>query len=152
MSEELQPTPEYAWATNADPDVLVLQLSPLPVFTVGGSHDAMKLLFAQRGFRPMARAEVLDLGAANGCVLSRTGPRSAELLVSIGDRVGASRIPFPDLDPQWLGRVVASGHAAVLLVDAAVSEDGTTTRDRLRRDVDAGGVLGALVPSADTED
>lgn len=36
----------------------------------------------------------------------------------------------------------------MLLVEAAVRPDGTTSREDLRRDVDAGVVLAALVPTA----
>lgn len=139
---------DYRWATHSGPDFLVLQLPPAPVFTAGAAHDAMKALFAQRGFRPVEEAERLDLRAANGCSLTRTGPQAAELLVAIGTVTGASRIPLTDLDEDWLSRVVAEGHAAVLLADAAIGADGSTSRELLRRDVDAGGVRAALVPVA----
>lgn len=141
--------PDYRWATHADPDFLVLQLPPAPVFTGGAAHDAMKALFSQRGFRPVEEADRLDLRAANGCALTRTGPHQAELLVAIGTVTGASRIPLSGLDEDWLARVVAEGHAAVLLADASIDEDGRTSRDLLRRDVDAGGVRAALVPASD---
>lgn len=139
---------DYRWATHADPDFLALQLPPAPVVRGDVAHDAMKTLFAQRGFRPVDEAERLDLRAANGCSFTRTGPGSAELLVAIGDRVGASRIPLTDLDQDWLGRVVTAGQVAVLLTEAAVAEDGTTSRELLRRDVDAGVVRAALVAVA----
>jgi len=137
---------DYRWATHADPDLLVLQLPPAPVYAAGAAHDAMKALFAQRGFRPVDEADRLDLRAANGCSLTRTGRDAAELLVTIGDRVGASRIPLTGLDPEWLDRAVALGHAAVLVADSSIADDGSTSRDLLRRDVDAGGVRAALVP------
>jgi hypothetical protein len=146
-----QPTPDYRWAINAEPDFLVLRLPPVPVSADGGSHDAMKALFARRGFQQISEADELDLGPANGCSLTRVDPTSAELLVRIGDSVGASRIPLPDIDSAWLARVIDNGHAAVLVVDTAVRADGTTTKEDLRRDIDAGGVLAALVPSADRE-
>jgi hypothetical protein len=148
VNELTRPDPDYRWATHSDPDFLVLQLPPAPVVKDGVAHDAMKALFAQRGFRPVEEADRLDLRAANGCSLTRTGPSSAELLVAIGQVVGASRIPLTGLDPGWLERTVSAGHAGVLLADAAIDDDGTTSRELLRRDVDAGGVRAALVPVA----
>jgi hypothetical protein len=139
---------DYRWATHDDPDFLALQLPPAPVVRGEVAHDAMKALFAQRGFRAVEEAERLDLRAANGCSFTRTGADAAELLVAIGERVGASRIPLTGLDPVWLDRVLAADQVAVLLTDAAVTDDGTTTRELLRRDVDAGGVRAAWVPVA----
>lgn len=139
---------DYRWATHDDPDFLALQLPPAPVVRGEVAHDAMKALFAQRGFRPVDEAERLDLRAANGCSFTRTGPASAELLVTIGSKVGASRIPMDGLDPAWLERAVGAAQVAVLLTETAVDDDGTTTRALLRRDVDAGGVRAALVPVA----
>ncbi|SDD15268.1 hypothetical protein [Nocardioides lianchengensis] len=141
---------DYRWATHADPDFLVLQLPPVPVVHESVAHDAMKALFAQRGFRPVDEADRLDLRAANGCALTRTGLTDLELLVAIGEQVGASRIPLTDLDPAWLDRAVALGHAAVLVADASIADDGSTSRELLRRDVEAGGVRAALVPVAGT--
>ncbi len=152
MTDVPQPSPELRWATNTDPDFLVLQLPPVPATTGGGAHDAMKALFVRRGFRPIHETDELDLRAANGCALTRLGPVGAELLVTIGDRVGASRIPLNGIDPAWLERVVEAGHAGVLLVESAVRDDGTTTREDLRRDVVAGAVLAALVPTRDADE
>lgn len=149
MNESTRPAPAYRWAAHSDPDFLVLQLPPAPVVNGGVAHDAMKALFAQRGFRPVEEADRLDLRAANGCAITRTGPATAELLVAIGQVVGASRIPLTDLDPRWLDRSVTLGHAAVLIADAAIGDDGSTSQEVLRRDVDAGGVLAALVPVTD---
>ncbi|WP_244928346.1 hypothetical protein [Nocardioides sp. W7] len=142
-------TDDYQWATHADPDLLVVQLPAVSVVRGPGAHDAMKALFARRGFRPVAETDQLDLRAANGCSLTRTGPGSAELLVVIGDQVGASLMPLAGLDPAWLERAVELGHTAVLVADAAIADDGTTSRELLRRDAAAGGVLAALVPTRD---
>ena len=149
MTDEPRVEPELRWAVHSGPDFLALQLPPVPATSGGGAHDAMKALFARRGFRPVAEADELDLAGSNGCALTRLGPASAELLVTIGARVGASRIPLVGVDPAWLERAVEVGQAAVLLVESAVRDDGTTTREELRRDVAAGGVLAALVPAAD---
>jgi len=144
-----QPTPGYRWATHAKPDFLVLQLPPLPIRSGGGTRDALKALFALRGFVSVEQTDELDLQPASGCLLTRLSPTSAELLVTISERMGASRIALVDLDPEWLTRAVQSGDTAVLVVESAVSEDGTTSRDDLRRDATAGGVLAGLVPSSD---
>ncbi len=140
--------PEVRWATHTGPDFLALQLPPVPVARGGAAHDAMKTLFTLRGFVPVEQTDDLDLRPANGCGLTRVAPSRAELLLRLGTD-GASRIPLPDLDRAWLARAVREGQAAVLLVEAAVQPDGTVTRDDLRRDVDAGVVLAALVPVAD---
>lgn len=140
--------PEVRWATHAGPDFLVLQLPPVPVVQGGGAHDAMKKLFALRGFRPVAQTDDLDLQPANGCLLTRTGRTRAELLLRIGGQ-DASRIPLHSLDHAWLARAVRGGQVAVLLAEAAVGADGTVTRADLLRDVDAGVVLAALVPAGD---
>ena len=150
MTEEPRVEPQLRWAVHSGPDLLALQLPPVPA-SAGGAHDAMKALFVRRGFRPVAEADELDLEGSNGCALTRLGPASAELLVTIGARVGASRIPLTGVDPAWLERAVGAGQAAVLLVEAAVRDDGTTTREDLRRDAAAGGVLAALVPVADID-
>lgn len=148
MTEE-QPAPGYRWATHAEPDFLVLQLPALPIRTGGGSRDAMKALLTMRGFVGLEQTDELELRPANGCLLTRSGPTSAELLVSISERMGASRISLDGLDAAWLARAVATGDTAVLVVESAVADDGTTTREELRRDAAAGGVLAALVPSGD---
>lgn len=141
--------PGYRWAAHAKPDFLVLQLPPLPIRTGGGARDALKALFVLRGFVAVEQADELDLQPANGCLLTRLTPTSAELLVSISARMGASRIALSDLDPQWLARAVESGDTAVLVVESAVADDGTASQDDLRRDAAAGGLLAALVPSSD---
>lgn len=140
--------PEVRWATHTGPDFLALQLPPVPVDRGGAAHDAMKRLFALRGFRVVEQTDELDLQPGNGCLLTRVGRTRAELLLRLGGQ-DASRIPLHGLDRTWLSRAVASGQAAVLLTEAAVCADGTVTRDDLRRDVDAGGVLAALVPVGD---
>lgn len=149
VTDELQTSPDLRWATHSGPDFLVLQFPPVPVVTQAGAHDAMRALLGQRGFQPVAETDDLDLRPANGCALTRLGPASAELLVTIGGRVGASRIPLADIDEAWLARAVDNGHAAVLAAESAVGSDGTTSREAVRRDVDAGGVVAALVPVAD---
>jgi len=146
---DAQPSPDYRWATNTEPDFLVLQLPVLPVVDEAGPRDAMRSLFALRGFLSVSGTDQLDLQASNGCLFTRLGPQQAELLVTISEQVGVSRIPMHDLDPAWLTRVVENAHVGVLLVSTAVLEDGTTTKDDLRRDVDAGVVTAALVPSSD---
>ena len=144
------PAPDHRvrWATHRSPDFLVLQLPPVPVVSGDRPRDAMRTLFERRGFHAVAPTFELDLQPANGCALTRTGPDSAELLLRIGVD-GASRVPLTDLDGAWLTRAVTQGQAAVLLAEAAVGEDGTTTREALRRDAEAGAVLAALVPVAD---
>ena len=157
MNDETAIAPSYQWATTARPDVLVLQLPPVPGGIAGGAHDAMKALFARRGFQPIATPDDLDLPAANGCLLTRRGPSHAEVLVTIGEAVGASRIPLAQVDDAWLDRVVGDGLVPVLVVDTAVDatldaelgHGSTTSPDRLRRDIEAGGVLGALVACGD---
>ncbi|ROR91946.1 hypothetical protein [Nocardioides aurantiacus] len=140
--------PEVRWATHVGPDFLALQLPPVPVDRDGAAHDAMKKLFGLRGFRAVVETDELDLQPANGCLLTRTGRTRAELLLRLGGQ-DASRIPLHGLDRAWLSRAVKGGQAAVLLVEAAVGPDGTVTREDLRRDVDAGVVLAALVPAGD---
>jgi hypothetical protein len=145
--ESVSDEPAYQWATHTEPDFLALQLPPAPV-AVGErrAQDAIRLLLGQRGFRAVTEDDELGLGAANGCLLTQTGPASVELLVTVGARVGATRFPLTSLDPAWVERVVGAAHVAVLVVDSAVRPDGTTTREGLRRDIGAGGVVGALVP------
>ncbi len=140
--------PEVRWATHVGPDFLVLQLPPVPVVRGDAAHDAMKKLFGLRGLRAVVQTDDLELQPANGCALTRVGRTRAELLLRVGEQ-GASRIPMHGLDRAWLARAVKEGHAAVLLTEAAVSADGAVTREDLRRDVDAGVVLAALVPAGD---
>ncbi|SDR72784.1 hypothetical protein SAMN04488570_0177 [Nocardioides scoriae] len=147
MTDLPAPDRRIRWATHTGPDFLVLQLPPVPVVEGDRARDAMKTLLERRGFRPVVETDDLELEPANGCALTRTGEEEAELLLRIGAD-GASRIPLTDLDRAWLARVVEQGQAAVLLVEAAVRPDGTTSREDLRRDVDAGVVLAALVPTA----
>jgi hypothetical protein len=151
VTDQPQASPDLPWATHAEPDFLVLRFPPVPVVTGGGAHDAMRALLARRGFRPVAETDDLDLRPANGCLLTRLGATGAELLITIGGRVGASRIPLDGIDEAWLARAVDAGHAAVLAVDSAVRLDGTTSREAIRRDVDAGGGVAALVPVGDGE-
>ena len=140
--------PEVRWATHAGPDFLVLQLPPVPVVEGDSAHDAMKKLFAVRGFQPVVQTDDLELQPANGCALTRVGRTRAVLLLRLGEDE-VSRIPLHGLDRAWLARAVTQGHAAVLLAEAAVGPDGTVTREHLRRDVDAGAVMAALVAAGD---
>jgi len=142
------PTTRVRWATHAAPDFLALQLDGA---TGGpdGARDAMRALLEMRGFTVLPASDELALEAASGCSLTRTGPASAELLVRVSARVGATSVPLVGLDPDWLAAAVDAGQSAVLLTTSAVSADGTTSREALRRDVEAGGVLAALVPTAD---
>lgn len=149
VTETERPTQGYRWAISADPDVLVVQL---PAIAAGGgeqAHDAMKALFRRRGFEHVSRLDELVPPVANRVALARVDDGNAELVVHVGDTVGASRIPIPHHDPAWAGRVFGSGEIAVLVTDAAVTADGSTTDDRLSRDVAAGGVLAARVPAGD---
>jgi hypothetical protein len=148
VTDDAQGGPTYEWATHSEPDFLALQVPPVPVAVGGRAQDALKSLLLTRGFRAVTEGDELGLGASNGCLLTCTDPTTFELLVTIGPRVGASRMLLTGLDPAWVGRVVAAGHAGVLVVDSAVLSDGTTSREALRADVEAGGVLGALVPSS----
>ena len=147
----------YQWAVHSSPDFLALQLPPVPVVDGDRAHDALKALLTRRGFATVAPGgDDLGLRPSSGCLLTRTGPASMELLVTIGPRVGASRFPLTGLDPAWVERAVDAGHAAVLVVETSVrpaqdpADDtaGTTDRASLRADIEAGGVLGALVPSS----
>ena len=151
MSDDAQAGETYEWATHSEPDFLALQVPPVPVNVGGGAQDALKALLVQRGFRAVTEGDELGLGAANGCLLTRTDATTVELLLTIGPRVGASRMELTDLDPAWVARAVASEHAAVLVVDSAVLPGGATSREALRADVAAGGVLGALVPCSDSD-
>jgi hypothetical protein len=139
--------PDHTWATHDDPDLLLLQLAPVPTIAGGEPVDVLRALLVRRGFGPLAPGEEVDLRPANGCLLQPAAAGGAELLLVVGE-AGATRIALPDLDPAWWERAVAAGQAAVLVVRTAVLPDGTTTRDDLRRDVDAGVVIAALVPAA----
>jgi hypothetical protein len=145
------PSPGYTWAAHAEPDFLALQVPPAPVVSAGGVYDALRALLGQRGFEVVTADDELGLRAANGCLLTQTSPTSFDLLVTVGPRAGATRMALTGLDPAWVERVVATRHVPVLLVESAV-EDGATDRDRVRRDVAAGAVLGALVPASAPED
>ncbi|WP_139978334.1 hypothetical protein [Nocardioides litoris] len=139
---------DLRWSTHADPDFLVLQPAPVPAVSDGRPVDVLRELFARRGFRPVAEAERLDLGASSGCLLSRGDDGEVALLVTISERAGATRFALPGLDPEWWARAVQVGHAAVLVSSAALGLEGPVDRDQLRADVEAGGVVAALVPAA----
>jgi hypothetical protein len=141
-------TPDFQWAVNADPDLLVLQF-PLFVVEAGGPpRDPVKVLFERRGFRALTGLEDLDLQASNGCALT-TGPETAALVALVADDGRATRIPIPHGDAAWSARILAAGHVPVLVTIAAIGDDGVLTRERLQRDVASGGVLAALVPTGD---
>ena len=149
VTETERPTQGYRWAISADPDLLVVQLPAIAAVGGGQAHDAMKALFRRRGFEVVSRLDELVPPVANGVAFARVDDDSAELVVHVGDTVGASRIPIPHHDPTWAGRVFGAGEIAVLVTDAAVAADGSMTDDRLRRDVAAGGVLAARVPAGE---
>lgn len=149
MTETPEPTRGYRWAIHTEPELLAVQLPALAV--VGGrqAHDAMKALFRRRGFQEVSRLDELRPPVANGVALTRVDDETAELLLHVGDSVGASRIPIPHRDPAWASRVFSAGQLTVLITNMAVADDGSITDDRLQRDVDAGGVLAAVVPAGD---
>lgn len=149
MTETERPTQGYRWAISADPDLLVVQLPAIAAVGGGQAHDAMKALFRHRGFEHVSRLDELVPPVANRVALARLDDDNAELVVHVGDRVGASRIPIPHHDPTWARRVFRAGEIAVLVTDATVAADGSMTEDRLRRDVAAGGVLAARVPAGE---
>jgi hypothetical protein len=149
MTENPEPTQGYTWATNSAPDFLVVQLPPLAVVASGRVHDALKALFRRRGFQGVSRLDELNPPVANGSALTRVDDDTAELVVRVGDTVGVSRIPIPHHDPAWSSRVFGEGAIPVLITEAAVAADGSMTQDRLERDVEAGGVLAAMVPAGD---
>lgn len=139
--------PGYRWAIGSDPDAVYVQL-PV-VGAPGGAHDAMRRLFSLRGFSgvaaddPAAGAEV-----ANGCVLAREDDERAVLVVTIGERVGVTRIPVPHGDVAWSARVFGAGQVLVVLTEDAI-EDAAVTPERLAGDAAAGGLSAALVPAGD---
>jgi hypothetical protein len=149
VTETSEPTQGYQWAIHSDPDFLVVQLPPLAVVSNGLAHDALKALFRQRGFRGVSSLDELKPPVANGVALTRVDEDSAELVVRVGDAVGVSRIPIPHRDQAWASRVFAAGELPLLITEAAIASDGSATDDRLRRDVEAGGVLAAVVPAGD---
>lgn len=149
MTETGRPTEGYRWAISSDPDLLVVQLPAVAAVGGGQAHDAMKALFRRRGFEEVSRLDELVPPVANGVALARVDDDNAELVVHVGDTVGASRIPIPHHDPTWAGRVFRVGEIAVLVTDAAVAADGSMTEDRLHRDVAGGGVLAARVPAGE---
>lgn len=140
--------PGYQWAVSSEPDVLAVQFPPVAVLTGRGAGDGMRALFAARGFVPATALTVGDLPVANGCALLARDAHRAELVVHIGDEVGASRIPVPHDDPAWAGRVLAEHEVLVLVCSSAVDE-GVLDRDALQRDLAAGGVLAARVPAGE---
>ena len=149
MTETETPTQGYGWAISADPDLLVVQLPAIAAVGGGQAHDAMKTLFRRRGFEGVSRLDELVPPVANRVALARVDDDNAELVVHVGDTVGASRIPIPHHDPTWADRIFGAGEIAVLVTDAAVAADGSMTDDRLRRDVAAGGVLAARAPAGE---
>jgi hypothetical protein len=149
MTENPEPAQGYTWATSSAPDFLVVQLPPLAVVASGRVHDAMKALFRRRGFQGVSGLDRLNPPVANGSALTRMDDDNAELVIRVGDTVGVSRIPIPHHDPAWSSRVFGAGAIPVLITEAAVAADGSMTQDRLERDVEAGGVLAAMVPAGD---
>jgi hypothetical protein len=140
--------PDLRWSVHADPDFLMLQPAPVPAVAHGRPVDVVRELLARRGFRPVERAERLDLGASSGCLLSRGDDGEVGLLVTISERAGATRFVLPGLDPDWWARAVATGHAGVLVTTSTLAEgESALDREALRRDVEAGGVVAALVPA-----
>jgi len=149
VTETERPTQGYRWAISADPDLLVVQLPAIAAVGGGQTHDAMKALFRRRGFEDVSRLDELVPPVARRVALARVDDDNAELVVHVGDTVGASRIPIPHHNPAWAGRVFGVGEIAVLVTDAAVAADGSMTDDLLSRDVAAGGVLAARVPAGE---
>jgi hypothetical protein len=149
VTETSEPIQGYQWAIHSDPDFLVVQLPPLAVVANGLAHDAMKALFKHRGLRGVSSLDELKPPVANGVALTRVDEDNAELVVRVGDAVGVSRIPIPHRDQDWASRVFTAGEIPLLITEAAIANDGSTTDDRLRRDVEAGGVLAAVVPAGD---
>lgn len=145
MSLPPPPAPSYRWAVATDPDRLVVQFTPV-ASRAGEGFDAVRRLFAVRGFRPVSPEVVLRPPAAHGCVLQPLGEDRAELIVEIGPRVGASRVPVPHGDPAWAGRVGEAQQVLVLLAEATLDADGELDEERLAADTAAGGVSCALVP------
>jgi hypothetical protein len=149
VTQTPEPPPSYKWAIHTDPEFLAVQLPTLAVVGGGQAHDALKALFRRRGFQGVSRLDGLRPPVANGVALTRVDDDVAELLLQVGDTVGASRIPIPHHDPAWASRVFSAGQITVLITNVAVADDGSITDDRLQRDVEAGGVLAAVVPAGD---
>ncbi len=159
-------TPAYQWAIGSQPDAVYVQLPPVDAAAGGGARDALRTLFRQRGFAepggdrdedapepvtPSVTQRVGqglegDVGVANGCALVCEDDERALLVVSISDRIGATRIPLPHGDAAWSERVFAEGRALVVLTEDAI-DAGEVTDDGLARDAEAGGLLAALVPA-----
>lgn len=144
-----QPAPTYQWAVTSDPDVLHVQLPPVAVVDGDRVRDALRALFARRGFAALSDPEDLRARAANGCVLRLVDDRSAELVVTISEGVGVTRVPVPHHDPAWSARVLAAGEVTVLVTEAAIDPSGALTPERLAADVAAGGVSLARVPAGE---
>lgn len=158
-------TPAYQWAIGTRPDTVYVQLPPVDA-AAGGARDALRALFRQRGFaepggepaegapepvtpavaQPVGQRLEGDVGVANGCALVCEDEERALLVVSISDRIGATRIPLPHGDAAWSERVFAEGRALVVLTEDAIAE-GEVTDEGLARDAEAGGLLAALVPA-----
>lgn len=141
--------PGYQWVAGTDPDLLALQFPPVAVFSAAGSGDGMRALFSARGFVPAADLRVDELPVANGCALLARDAHHAELVIHVGDQVGAARIPVPHDDTAWAARVLGEREVLVLVCSSAI-EDGVLDAAALQRDLAAGGVLAARVPAGDT--
>lgn len=154
MSPEPGPRPDpadedpgYQWAVGTEPDTVYVQLPP--VGSPAGATDAMRQLFSLRGFAGVGADDpAAGAGVANGCALVREDDRTAVLVVTIGERVGVTRIPVPHGDPAWSHRVFGEGRVLVVLTGDAVVE-GAVTSEGLRRDAAAGGLNAAVVPAGD---
>lgn len=144
MTEIQQPSPDYEWAINSEPDFLLVQFPPLAVTHEGKAVDAMRALFAARGFTRLTSLANAEPPVANGCALSEVDPSAAELVVQIGN--SASRIAVPHHEPEWSARVFREREVLVLVCEAVI-EDETIGQERLEREVQAGAVLAARVPA-----
>ena len=145
MSTEAGPT--HRWTTHDQPDFLVLQPAPAPAIRDGRPVDVLRELLGRRGFAKVEPGDDLGLRPARGCLLTRGTDGEVALLVTLSETAGATRFVLPGLDASWWERAVSAEHAAVLVSTAAVSTEGVATRDDLRADIEAGGVVAALVPT-----
>lgn len=153
----------YEWAVDEASGALVLQFPPLAVVRRSGPADAVRALFTARGFVPVdapgpgngsgsgpgtGSDTGLDLGSlpvARQCALALVDDTHADLVVRVGPDA-ASRVPVPHGDVAWSTRVARAGEVVVLVTEAAVRE-GQVTAARLRRDAEAGAVVGARLPA-----
>ncbi|MFC4782880.1 hypothetical protein ACT8ZV_00265 [Nocardioides sp. MAHUQ-72] len=146
MTETQQCSPDYAWAISSEPDYLVVQFPPLVAGQGGRAVDAMRTLFKARGFAEATTLENARPPVANGCMLSEIDSSTAELIVQIGSSAG--RIAIPHGDPAWSARVLEEKEVLVLACDAVIVDGAIQRqRQRLEREVAAGGVLAARVPA-----